>query len=77
MASVSRYGRDIGTVFDLLGIHEPALTDTLGWTIGRSSTHVAALLGRLDLVLRVDNTDGYHNESEAPAVRVWFVADSG
>jgi hypothetical protein len=49
MASVSRYGRDITTVFDLLGTHEPALTAALGWTMARSSQLMAALLTKLGL----------------------------
>ncbi len=49
MVSVSRYGRDITTVFDLLGTHEPALTAALGWTLGRSPRLMSAFLARLDL----------------------------
>ena len=49
MASVSRYGRDVTTVFDLLGTHEPALTAALGWTMARSSQLMGALLTKLGL----------------------------
>ncbi len=36
MVSVSGYGREMSSVFDPLGTHEPALTAALGWTMGRS-----------------------------------------
>jgi hypothetical protein len=57
MASVSRYGRDITTVFDLLGTHEPALTAALGWTMARSSTLMGALLTKLGLDASTDARD--------------------
>jgi hypothetical protein len=47
MTSVSRYGRHMSTVFDLLGTHEPALTAAVGWTLRRSPTLLAAVLARL------------------------------
>lgn len=50
MVSVSRYGRNMGTVFDLLGTHEPALTGALGWTLGGSPSLLAAVLTHLGLV---------------------------
>jgi hypothetical protein len=46
---VSRYGRDLLTVFDLLGRHEPALTGALGWTLARSPGLMSAVLGHLGL----------------------------
>lgn len=49
MAAVSRYGRELGSVFDLLGSHEPALTAALGWTMGRSPTLTTGVLHRLGL----------------------------
>ena len=49
MASVSRYGREMSSVFDLLGTHEPALTDALGWTMARSPALMSSVLGRLGL----------------------------
>jgi hypothetical protein len=57
MASVSRYGRDIATVFDLLGTHEPALTAALGWTIARSSHLLSAVLAKLELDGTTDPSD--------------------
>ena len=38
MASVSRCGRDLSTVFGLLGTHEPALTAALGWMMARRAS---------------------------------------
>jgi hypothetical protein len=49
MGSVSRYGREMGSVFDLLGAHEPALTAALGWTMGRSPALMNGVLNRLGL----------------------------
>lgn len=49
MASVSKYGRDVATVFDLLGTHEPALTAALGWTLARSPHLLGAVLAKLAL----------------------------
>lgn len=49
MATVSRYGREMGSVFDLLGTHEPALTAALGWTIGRSPALMRSILSHLAL----------------------------
>jgi hypothetical protein len=49
MVSVSRYGREISSVFDLLGTHEPALTAALGWTMGRSRALMSRVLDRLGL----------------------------
>jgi len=46
---VSRYGRDLSTVFDLLGRHEPALTGALGWTLSRSPSLMSAVMHRLGL----------------------------
>lgn len=57
MASVSRYGRDIATVFDLLGTHEPALTAALGWTMARSPQLMRAVLTRLGLDQSTDAGD--------------------
>lgn len=47
MTAVSRYGREMSTVFDLLGTHEPALTAALGWTLARSPNLLAQLLARV------------------------------
>lgn len=49
MTVVSRYGRDLSTVFDLLGRHEPALTGALGWTLSRSPSLMSAVMHRLGL----------------------------
>lgn len=49
MGSVIRYGREMSSVFDLLGTHEPALTAALGWTMGRSPALMAGVLERLGL----------------------------
>lgn len=49
MVSVSRYGREMSSVFDLLGTHEPALTAALGWTMGRSTELLNGVLDRLGL----------------------------
>lgn len=49
MAAVTRYGRELGSVFDLLGTHEPALTAALGWVMGRSPALMGGVLDRLDL----------------------------
>lgn len=49
MGAVSRYGRELSSVFDLLGSHEPALTAALGWTIGRSPALMTGVLHRLGL----------------------------
>ncbi|MDP3890500.1 hypothetical protein [Nocardioides sp.] len=49
MVSVSRYGREMGSVFDLLGTHEPALTAALGWALGRSPELMSRFLNRLGL----------------------------
>jgi len=37
MAEASLYGRPLGTIFDLLGDDEPALTNALGWALAESS----------------------------------------
>ena len=57
MASVSRYGRDIATVFDLLGTHEPALTGALGWTVACSPRLLGAVLAKLGLDAATDRRD--------------------
>lgn len=57
VASVSRYGREIDSVFDLLGTHEPALTAALGWTIGRSPALMRGLLARLGIDESVDTAN--------------------
>lgn len=49
VTSVSRYGREMRSVFDLLGTHEPALTAALGWTMGCSPALMRGILTRLDL----------------------------
>lgn len=49
MVLVSRYGREMSSVFDLLGTHEPALTAALGWTMGRSTELLNGVLDRLGL----------------------------
>jgi hypothetical protein len=49
MVLVSRYGREMSSVFDLLGTHEPALTAALGWTMGRSPALMSRVLDRLGL----------------------------
>ena len=49
MASVSRYGREMSSLFDLPGTHEPALTAALGWTMARSPALMRSVLGRLGL----------------------------
>lgn len=49
MTEVSRYGRDLSTVFDLLGRNEPALTGALGWTLAKSPGLMSAVLKRLGL----------------------------
>lgn len=49
VATVSRYGREMGSVFDLLGTHEPALTAALGWTMGRSPGLMRSILSHLAL----------------------------
>jgi hypothetical protein len=36
MAEASLYGRPLGTIFDLLGDDEPALTNALGWALAES-----------------------------------------
>lgn len=57
MGSVSRYGRELGSVFDLLGTHEPALTAALGWTMGRSPSLMSGVLDRLGLDGSMDVAD--------------------
>jgi hypothetical protein len=57
MGSVSRYGRNMGSVFDLLGTHEPALTAALGWTMGRSPALMRGVLKRLSLDASTDPSD--------------------
>lgn len=49
MATVSWYGRELSSVFGLLGTHEPALTRALGWTLGRSPRLLRATLEHLHL----------------------------
>ncbi len=44
VTGVSRYGRELKTVFDLLGRHEPALTGALGWTLAMSPQLLSAVL---------------------------------
>lgn len=46
VALVNRYGREMGSVYDLLGTHEPALTAAPGWTIARSPTLMGLVLDR-------------------------------
>lgn len=57
MVSVSRYGRAMGSVFDLLGTHEPALTAALGWTMDRSPQLMSGVLDRLGLDGSTDTAD--------------------
>jgi len=57
VASVSRYGREMHSVFDLLGTHEPALTAALRWTMGRSPALMRGTLVRLGLDESTDNAD--------------------
>jgi hypothetical protein len=57
VASVNRYGREMGSVYDLLGTHEPALTAALGWTMGRSPTLMSRVLDRLGLEGSADASD--------------------
>lgn len=54
MTAVSRYGRELVTVFDLLGRHEPALTGALGWTLASSAGLMSAVLERLGLEAEPD-----------------------
>lgn len=49
MTTVSWYGREVSSVFGLLGSHEPALTRAVGWTMGRSPKLLRAILERLTL----------------------------
>ncbi|MGI9093459.1 MAG: hypothetical protein ACR2FF_08495 [Mycobacteriales bacterium] len=44
VSDISRHGRDVGSVFDLLGIRENDLTAALGFTLSRSPTLLAALV---------------------------------
>jgi hypothetical protein len=57
VATVSRYGREIDSVFALLGTHEPALTAALGWTMGRSPALMRGVLARLGLDDSADTAD--------------------
>lgn len=47
--TLNRYGRDITSVFDLLGRGEVDLTAALGWTLSMSSALRRALWGELNL----------------------------
>ena len=69
MVSVSRYGREMSSVFDLLGTHEPALTAALGWTMGRSPGLLRSVLGRLGL--------GEPTSAEDVAVQLETIDDAG
>ena len=89
MTAVSRYGRDLSTVFDLLGRHEPALTGALGWTLARSPGHMSAVLQRLRLegdadagetLLSLETADDHSRtdiELSTPAAHVIVEAKQG
>lgn len=49
MTEVSKYGRELSTVFDLLSRGEPALTGALGWTLAKSPALMSAMLNRLGI----------------------------
>jgi hypothetical protein len=69
MMSVRRYGREISSVFDLLGTHEPALTAALGWTLGRSPALMSRVLDRLGL--------GGSTHADDVAVQLETASDAG
>jgi hypothetical protein len=48
--SVTRHGRDLRSVFDLLGVDENHLTAAFGWTLACSPRLMAALLTRLGVI---------------------------
>lgn len=50
-----RYGRSVGSVFDLLGRGEVDLTAALGWSLSKSPALLAALWARLELPGNPDN----------------------
>ncbi len=47
MAELSLHGRDVRTVFDLLGDKEDDITYSLGWALSRSDRFLYAVLGRV------------------------------
>ncbi|WP_446666622.1 hypothetical protein [Flexivirga sp. B27] len=65
-ASLSRYGTDVSSVFDLVGHHEVDLTAALGWTLHCSPLLRRALLeelgfvtgGDVDVLLEVADAEG-------------------
>lgn len=66
MASVTRYGRDMSSVFDLLGNREPDLTAALGWALARSPAMLKGIFERLgldgptnadDIAVQLESTD--------------------
>lgn len=90
MTAVSRYGRDLSTVFDLLGRHEPALTGALGWTLARSPRLLSAVLERLgihadaaaedEISLRLETADDHGRtdiELSTPGAHVIVEAKQG
>jgi hypothetical protein len=64
-ASVSRHGREVASVFDLMGTDENALTAALGFTLARSPELLSRVTERLlpgvvdteDVVLRMETSD--------------------
>jgi hypothetical protein len=87
MTAVSRYGRDLLTVFDLLGRHEPALTGALGWTLATSPGLMSAVLERVGLKadadevsLKLETADDHGRtdiELSTPAAHVIVEAKQG
>ena len=69
MASLARYGREVTTVFDLLGRTEPALTAALGWTMIRSPRLLEAVLTRLELPATPSEAATVHLETADKAGR--------
>lgn len=55
MGAVSKYGREVETVFDLLGRREPDLTAALGWTLANSNRLLGLVLDKLGVVASSDD----------------------